>query len=202
MFHAYDHQGIRFALWGGPGRDPQLAYLDARLLAVATSELGTTGLALHGSGSSYNTYGGVRAGEIDPAALHRMAHGAVGSDGEMGLGLPEPCDDRVGPDALCETAAGEPRPGTPAEPAGSFAIESGYALQWVTWDDLGRDGVVRRAVYMDDRYLLEAGSGPDGRPRAWPARGLMAHGLESVTPAASELALIEQRISELTGVAR
>ena len=115
------------------------------------------------------------------------------------------CPDRVphrfGPDGLCETAAREPRPGTPADPTGSFAIEGGFALQWVTRDDVVRGRVIRRAVYMDDRYLLEAGSGPDGRARVWPARGLMAHGLEFVTPAASELAVIEERIMGVTNAA-
>jgi hypothetical protein len=201
VFRVYDRRGIRFALWTAHGRDPEVAYLDARLLAIATSELGTTGLQLHGSGISHNILGGARPGDIDPAALHRMAHAALDGDGKPRLGLPEPCADRIGPDGLCETAAREPQPGTPAEPAGSFAIEGGFAIQWVMRDDVLHGRVIRRAVYMDDRYLLEAGSGPDGRARVWPARGLMAHGLEFVTPAASELAGIEERIMGVSNVA-
>ena len=201
VFRVYDCQGIRFGLWTGHGRDPEVAYLDARLLAIATSELGATGLQLHGSGISYNTLGGARRGDIDPAALHRLTHAALDNDGRRRLGLVEPCKDPVGPGGLCATAAREPRPGTPADPPGSFATGGGFALQWVMRDDVVRGRAVRRAIYMDDRYLLEAASGPDGRARAWPARGLMAHGLEFVTPAASELVVIEDRIMGVTDIA-
>ena len=58
MFRVYDRQRTRFALWTRPGRDPEVAYLDARLLAIATSELGATGLQVHGSGISFNILGG------------------------------------------------------------------------------------------------------------------------------------------------
>ena len=202
MFRVYDRHGCRFGLWTGHGRDPEVAYLDARLLAICTSELGTTGLQLHGSGISYNILGGARQGDIDPAALHRLAHAALDDDGKARLGLVRPCEEPVGPDRLCETAARQPQPGTPADPTGSFAIEGGFALQWVMRDDVVRGRAVRRAVYVDDRYLLEAASGPDGRARVWPARGLMVHGLEFVTPAASELAVIEERILGVTNVAQ
>lgn len=202
MFRVHDRQGVRFGSWTGHGRDPEVAYLDARLLMICTSELGTTGLQLHGSGTSYNIFGGARHGDSDPAALHRLAHAALDDDGKPCFGLVRPCEESVGPDGLCETAARQPRPGTPADPTGSFAIEHGFALQWVMRDDVARGRAVRRAVYMDDRFLVEAASGPDGRPRVWPARGLMVHGLEFVTPAASELAVIEQRILGVTNVAR
>lgn len=202
VFHAYDRNGIRFALWTGHGRDPEVAYLDARLLAIATSELGTSGLQLHGSGVSFNVLGGARAGDIDSAALHRMVHGGLGGDGKMGLGLPGRCAEPLALDGLCETAARDPRPEMPAEPTGSFVLESDFALQWVIWDDGRRDRPLRRAVYADDRYLLEAASGPDGRVRAWPARGLMPHGLELVTPTASELSVVEERITDLIKASR
>lgn len=202
MFRVYDRHGIRFGLWTGHGRDPEVAYLDDRLLAVCTSELGATGLQLHASGVSYNILGGARPGDIDAAVLHRLAHAALDGDGKPRFGLVRPCEEPVGPDRLCETAAHQPRPGTPADPVGSFAIEGGFALQWVMRDDVARGRAVRRAVYMDDRYLLEAASGPDGRARVWPARGLMGHGLEFVTPTAIELAVIEEQIMGVTKVAQ
>jgi hypothetical protein len=198
VFRTYDHDGISFAIWSGHGRDPEVAYLDARQLAIATSELGETGLQLHGSGVSYNSLGGACPGDLDVAALHRIARASVADDGKPILSLGARCEDPLGPDGLCETARREPRPGTPADPVGSFALEAVFALQWASWDDLPRDGVLRRAVYMDERFLLEAGLGPDGTVRAWPARGLMPHGLELVTPSASDLGVIEERIARLT----
>ena len=201
MIHTHEGHGIGFAVWTGHGRDPQVAYLDARLFAIATSELGKTGWLLYGSGVSYNALGGERRGAIDPAALHRMVHAVVDGRGAPYFELSPPCERPVGTDGMCETARREPRPGTPAEPAGSFVIGEGFALRWVTWEDVVRRGVMRRAEYMDEHFLLEAGLGHDGAVRAWPARGLMAHGLELVTPAASELIFIEERITSLTRAA-
>ena len=202
MIHTFDRQGIRFAIWTGHGRDPEVAYLDGRLMVIATSELRQTGWRLHGSGLSYNILGGERRGEIDAAVLHRIVHAAVGRDGRPFFDVDEPCDDRLSSDGFCGTAERQPRPGTPAEPEGFFVIGEGFAVQWVTWEDIGRVGVVRRAVYVDDRFLLEAGTGPDGAVRLWPARGLMPHGLELVTPLARETAEIEERVFRATGVAR
>lgn len=202
VIHLDDRHDFRFAIWTGHGRDPEVAYLDGRLLAIATTELGTTGLRIYPSGVSSNVLGGERRGDIDPAALHRIVHAAVDVDRGPIFELDEPCDGPVGVDGLCEAARREPRPGTPADPVGSFAIEDGFALQWCTWEDAGRDGVLRRAVYVDERFLLEAGLGRDAAVRAWPARGLLPYGLELVTPAAGELAVIEGRISRLTGATR
>ena len=195
MVETHDHQGVRFAVWTGHGRDPEVAYLDERLLAIGTSELGATGWLLYGSGLSLNVLGGVRRGAIDEAALHRMAHTAVDVE------LDPPCEGPLGSDGLCAAARREPRPGTPAEPAGSFVIEEGFAIQWVAWEDILRRGVLRRAVYLDARFLLEAGLGRDGAVRAWPARGLAAQGLALVTPAARELVVIEERIRRVTEAA-
>ena len=202
MFRIYDRDPIRFAVWSGHGRDPQVAYLDGRLLAVTTSELGEKGWHLYGSGSSYNVLGGARPGDIDAAALHRIVHASAARDGEPAFGLDVPCEHSLGPDGLCETARREPRPGTPADPLASLVLEDGFAIQWVTWDDALRHGILRRAVYVDERFLLESGLGPDGAVRAWPARGLMPHGLELVTPTGSELGVIEERISRETGSVR
>ena len=197
MSHIYDRGGIRFAIWVGPGRDPQVAYLDARQLVITTSELGTTGLLLHGSGSSYNVLGGQRDGDVDPAVLHRIAHGAIGRDGMASFHLEAHC---AAPaiDALCEIARVEPLPGTETAPLGSLALEPEYFVAWVAWTDLLRDGLLRRAVYLDGRYLLEAGVGPHGAVRAWPASGLASFGLELVAPPARDLAEIEARISRVT----
>ena len=197
MIRIRDEGAVRFAVWLGPGRDPQVAYLDARQMSIATSELGTTGRMLHRAGQSYNVLGGHRRGDIDPAILHRIAHGVTGRDGTASFELESPCTAPAS-DGLCAIARSEPRPGTEAEPPGSLALEPGFALSWVAWADPDRAGVLRRAVYVDERYLLEAGLGPDHAVRAWPARGLAPTGLELVAPAARDLASIEVRISRLT----
>jgi hypothetical protein len=185
-------------MWVGPGRDPQVAYLDARLLAVATSELGTTGCRIYESGMCQNVLGGERHGDIDPAALHRIVHTARDRDGAPLFDLGVPCEATPPSDGLCGIGRREPRPVTEAAPRGSFAIEADLALQWVRWQEPDRAGVLRRALYADDRYLLEAGTGPDGVVRVWIARGLQPYGLESVAPSAKWLADIEARISRVT----
>ena len=196
---SHDRGPIRFALWVGPGRDPQVAYLDARLLAIATTEAGEAGLLLHVRGVSHNALGGERHGDLGPAVLHRMAHAALDRDSDPVLQLPEACAAPRGADGLCATAMDAPRPGTPYDEVGAFAIGDGFAIAWVMRDAVGHGRVVRRAVYADERFLLETGSGADGRPRAWPARGLGAVDLAPMAPSAAELAVIEDRIADVTG---
>jgi len=86
----------------------------------------------------------------------------------------------------------------PYHEPGLFHLAPEFVVQWVSWDIPGRSGVLRRAVYVDDRYLLEAGLGADGLVRVWPAHGLRPTGLELVTPTAREAARIEKRVSEAT----
>jgi hypothetical protein len=142
--------------------------------------------------------GGHRRGDIDPAVLHRIVHVAADRDGTPLLRLPVPCDDAPAPDGLCAVARTEPRPGMEAEPLGALVLEAGFALGWVTWDDPVRATVLRHAVYADQRYLLDVGTGPDGSVRAWASRLLEPHGLDLVAPSARELARIEERISAVT----
>ena len=200
MVHSYDRYGIRFAAWVGHGRDPELAYLDARQLVITSSELGTAASVLYETGATYSVLGGVRHGDVVAAVLHRLAHTVVDAVGapRYSLQAAAPCTPL---DGLCDTARQEPRPGTPADPEGRLVIEAAFALQWVTWADMPRAGTLRRAVYLDDRILMEAGTGPDGGVRIWPARGLMAAGLELVTPTAQQAALIEERIERATSPA-
>ena len=87
------------------------------------------------------------------------------------------------------------------EPA-DFHVVAEFAVQWVTWTDPLRSGILRRAVYVDDSYRMEAALGQQASVRIWPARGLMAHGLELVTPTALEAGRIEGRIAQVTGVSR
>jgi hypothetical protein len=194
----YERGDVRFAIWVGPGRDPQVAYLDARQSVMAGSELGTSGLLLYDSGSSRNLLGGRREGDIDRAVLHRVVHVVTDHDGTSLFHLQAPCRDAPAADGLCAAARSEPRPGMDAEPLGSLVTEPGFALQWVTWDDPVRTDVLRHAVYADERYLLDAGTGHDGSVRAWPSRLLEPHGLELVAPSAEELARIEERIASVT----
>lgn len=198
MLHPYHHEAIRFATWVGPGRDPQVAYVDERQLVVASSELGTEGLVLHPSGSSLNTLGGARSGTIDDAVLHRIVHTVVDQMGAALFRLGTPCTAPRGPDGLCDTGRRTPLPGTEAAPRGSLVIMDPFVVQWVRWADPLRAGVLRRGVYADHRFLLEAGVGPDGTIRLWPARALEPLGLELLSPSARELGEIEARISSIT----
>lgn len=198
MIHTYHRGDIRFAIWVGPGRDPQVAYLDARQSVIASSESGTSGLLLYDSGSSRNVLGGRRDGDIDRAVLHRVVHFATDRDGTSLFHLRAPCRDVPAADGLCAAARSQPRPGMEAEPLGSLIIEPAFALQWTTWDDPARADVLRHAVYADERYLLDVGTGPDGSVRAWPSRLLEPHGLDLLSPSAGELARIEERIASVT----
>lgn len=196
MVRAYDRDGIRFATWVGHGRDPEVAYLDDTQLAIGSAELGTDGWFLFDRGKSHNVLGGVVEGPIDPAVLHRISHTVLDRDGSPWLRLGGP-DDACGQTTeLCEIARRTPHLGLPYHEPGSYRLDSDFALQWVTWADPGRSGVLRRAVYVDDRYVLEAGLGPDDEVRIWPSRGLMPFGLELVTPTAREAAKIEERVSQ------
>ena len=198
MIHTYHRGDIRFAVWVGPGRDPQVAYLDARQSVIASSESGTSGLLLYDSGSSRNALGGQRQGDIDPAVLHRIVHVAADRDGTPLFHLEVRCDEALAHDGLCSTAQTEPRPGMEAEPLGMLVLEERFALGWMTWDDPVRADMLRHAVYADERYLLDVGTGPDGSVRAWPSRLLEPHGLDLLAPSAGELARIEERIATVT----
>jgi len=198
MVRAYDRGEIRFATWIGHGRDPEVAYVDDRQLVVGSAELRTSGWFLFDSGTSSNVLGGGHEGPIDPAVLHRISHSVVDRDGSQWFRLDPPEDACGQTNELCEVALRAPRVGTPYGKAGSFRVDGDFALQWITWEDGSRSGSLRRAVYVDDRHVLEAGLGRDGQVRVWPARGLGSIGLELVSPTAREAAEIEQRVTRAT----
>jgi hypothetical protein len=198
MVRAYDRDGICFATWVGHGRDPEVAYLDDTQLVIGSAELRTDGWFLFDAGKSHNVLGGVCEGPIDPAVLHRISHTVLDREGSQWFLLDGPDDSCGKTNELCEIARRTPHLGLPYHKPGLFLLASDFALQWVTWGDAGRSGVLRRAVYVDDRYLLEAGGGREDEVRVWPSRGLMPFGLELVTPAAREAAKIEERVSQTT----
>lgn len=198
MVRAYDRDGIRFATWAGHGRDPEVAYLDDTQLVIGSAELTTEGWFLFDTGKSYNVLGGGHEGRIEPAVLHRISHTVLDLEGSQWFRLDGPSDACGQTSELCEVALRAPQLGTPYRDPGSFHLDSDFALQWVTWDDPGRSGMLRRAVYVDDQYLLEAGLGREDQVRVWPSRGLMPFGLERVTPTAREAAAIEERITQTT----
>ena len=189
---------IRFAAWVGPGRDPQVAYLDARQLVIGTAELTTHGWLLHDDGTTANVLGGVCDGPIDRAILHRVAHTLAEPTGEPSFMLHGGAGSCIAIDGLCDLAQGDPRPPMPFDEPGSFWLGPDFAVQWATWEDAARAGTLRRAVYLDDRHLLEAAPGIDGRPRLWPARGLASDGLELVVPSGREATTIKDRIATVT----
>lgn len=198
MVRAYDRDGIRFATWSGYGRDPEVAYLDDMQLVIGSSELRSEGWFLFDTGKSYNVLGGSSEGRLDPAVLHRISHSVLDREGSPWYRLDE-CSDACGQtNELCDVALRTPQLSTSYRDHGSFHLNSDFALQWVTWDDPGRSGVLRRAVYVDDQYLLEAGLGRQDQVRVWPSRGLMPFGLELVTPTAREAQVIEERITQTT----
>jgi hypothetical protein len=198
MVRAYDLDGIRFATWVGHGRDPEVAYLDDTQLVIGSAELRTEGWFLFDTGKSYNVLGGGDEGRIDPAVLHRISHSVLDREGSQWFGVDGPGDACGQTTRLCEVARRTPQLRTPYRDTGSFHLSSDFALQWVTWDDPGRSGVLRRAVYVDDQYLLEVGLGRDEQVRVWPSRGLTPFGLELVTPTGRDVAAIEQRITQTT----
>jgi hypothetical protein len=198
MVRAYDRDGIRFATWVGHGRDPEVAYLDATQLVIGSAELAADGWRLFDKGRSYNVLGGEVEGPIDRAVLHRISHSVLDRDGARWFLLDGPGQVCGKTNELCDLALPAPTPGTPYHEPGSFHLEADFCLQWVTWDEPIRAGVLRRAAYVDGSYLMEAGLGRDGTVRVWPARGLGPYGLELVTPSASEAAGIEDRVSRIT----
>ena len=198
MVRGYDRDGLRFATWVGVGRDPEIAYLDATQLVIGGAELTLDGWYLFDGGTSHNVLGGMVAGPIDPAVLHRISHTVVDRNGKQSFqigraGCPLPRGSE-----LCEVALREPLLDLPYHEPGAFYIDADFALQWVNWGDPGRERALRRAVYMDDTFLMEAGVGRDGKIRIWPARGLAASGLELVVPSAKEVGVIESRVSGAT----
>jgi hypothetical protein len=198
MVRAYDRDGIRFAIWVGHGRDPEVAYLDDTQLVIASAELRTDGWHLFDEGAASNILGGVVEGPIDPAVLHRISHGTGDGEGSPAFRIDQPDGACGQAHELCEVALGPPHLGTPYREPGSFHLDADFALQWVAWEDAQRAGILRRAVYVDDRYLLEAGLGADGTVRIWPARGLLPFGIELITPTGREAVRIEERVSEVT----
>jgi len=186
---------MRFAIWVGHGRDPEVAYLDDRQLVIGGAELTTNGWSLFNRGTTYNVLGGEVKGPIDPSVLHRVSHTALDRDGRRWFHLHEP-DNACGETTeLCAIALRPPVPPMPYREPGKFQLGADFCVQWVTWTDPLRSGVLRRAVYMDDRYLMEAGIGPEMKVRVWPARGLLQHGIESVAPTGREAAEIEDRVT-------
>jgi hypothetical protein len=198
MARTYDRNGIQFATWMGPGRDPEVAYLDATQLVIGSAELTTDGLHLFATGRSFNTLRGEVQGVIDRSVLHRILHTVLDRDGSQWFHLDGPDNACDGTGELCEVAMRTPTLDIPYHEPGSFHLDVGFALQWVTWTEPVRVGVLRRAVYLDGSYLLEAGLGTGGSVRAWPSRGLSPHGLELMAPTANEAGRIEQRIAHLT----
>jgi hypothetical protein len=198
MVRGYDRAGLRFAIWVGVGRDPEIAYLDATQLVIGGAELTLDGWTLFDKGDSYNVLGGMVEGPIDPAVLHRISHAVVDRGGKESFEVGRADCRRPAAGELCEVALREPLLAVPYHERGAFYIDADFALQWVNWGDPGRERVLRRAVYMDDTFLMEAGVGRDGKPRIWPARGLAASGLELVVPSAKEAGVIESRVSRAT----
>ena len=198
MVHAYDQNGIRFACWVGPGRDPEVAYLDATQLVIGSAELRVDGSYLAERGQSFNTLGGDVRGPIDPAVLHRISHSVLDRNGSQWFLLDGPDDACNDTGELCEVALRTPTLDIPYHEPGVFHLDADFALQRVTWEDPIRAGALRRAVYLDGTYLLEAGLGRGDSVRAWPSRGLPPFGLELVAPTASELARIEERVTRVT----
>jgi hypothetical protein len=198
MVRAYDRDGIRFATWVGHGRDPEVAYLDATQLVIASAELVADGWHLFGTGRSYNVLGGEVEGPIDPAVLHRISHSVLDRDGARWFLVDGPGQGCGTTSELCDLALRTPSLGTPYHEPGRFDLSADFGLQWVTWDEPIRAGVLRRAVYVDGSYLMEAGLGREGTVRVWPARGLRPYGLELVTPSGREAAGIEERVSRIT----
>jgi hypothetical protein len=201
MMSRYDQDGIRFAIWVGPGRDPEVAYLDERQLVIGGAELTTDGWCLFNRGSTYNVLGGEVKGPIDPSVLHRISHTVLDRDGGRWFHLDDPDNPCAETTALCAVALPTPMPAMPYREPGAFHLGADFCVQWVTWTDPLRSGVLRRAVYMDDRYLMEGGIGPEMKVRVWPARGLMPHGLEHVAPTGREAAEIEDRVRRQLGPA-
>ena len=198
MVQGYDRDGLRFATWVGTGRDPQVAYLDGTQLVIGSAELRTDGWSLSDTGESYNVLGGMVDGPIDPAVLHRISHTVVDRNGAQWFQI-EGADCRRQPAGEpCEVARREPLLAVPYHEPGAFHTDVDFALQWVTWGEPGRQHTLRRAVYVDDTFLMEAGIGRDGKIRVWPARGLTPFGLELVVPSAKELGVIESRVSRET----
>jgi hypothetical protein len=195
----YDRGAIRFAIWVGRGRDPNVAYLDATQLVVTTTELTTRGLLLYATGASSNILGGIRKGPIDRGIRHRIAHGMADAEGAPWFVVDGAADACVPTDGLCDLALPDPVLDLPFQEKGSFHLDADFALQWALWQDPLRAGVVRHAVYLDAGSLLESAPGADGRPRIWPAWTLGSHDLELVTPSALEAAIIEERIARTTG---
>jgi hypothetical protein len=196
--HAFDRHPIRFAIWVGPGRDPEVAYLDARQLVLTSSELTTDGLALHATGRVYNILGGSTELPLDAAVSHRIRHAALDRTGSPWFVIDGSGPSCIERDGLCDLAEPNPVPRLPYHDPGSFALGPNHALRWVTWDDPLRADILRHAVYLDDRRLLESAAAADGRPRVWPARGLRTTPLELVAPDVAELAAIGDRFFELT----
>ena len=198
MVRLYDRGDIRFAIWVGHGRDPEVAYLDDTRLVIGSAELRTEGWFLFDGGKSYNVLGGGHQGSVDPRVLHRISHSVVDRDGSQWFLLDRP-DEACGQTIdLCDIALGSPQLSTPYQDPGVLHLDTDFALQWVAREGPGRSGRLRRAVYVDEQYLLEAASGRDDRVRVWPARGLMPFGIELVTPTARELGAIEARITQTT----
>jgi hypothetical protein len=142
--------------------------------------------------------GGPVEGPIDAAVLHRIAHTVLHREGLPWFRLDGPAHQCGKTVALCEIALRAPHLGMPYHEPGSLRLDPDYTLQWVTWEDAARSNKLRRAVYVDDRFLLEAGLGGDDQIRIWPARGLSPFGVELVTPSAREAVTIEERVTDTT----
>lgn len=146
MVRGYDRDGIRFATWVGHGRDPEVAYLDVTQLVIGAAEMAGEGWYLFPGGRSYNILGGEVTGPIDPAVLHRISHGVLDSQGSQWFRLDGPDDACGKTNELCDVALRTPSLAIPYHEPGAFHLDADFALQWVTWHEPVRAGVLRRAV--------------------------------------------------------
>ena len=167
-----------------------MAYLDARQLVVGEAELTTSGWSIWPQGTAYTPSGWSYSGPIEPSVLHRLAHSLEEFVVEAGG-----CHQT---DALCDVAAAEPpmqwaadffaATGVP-EPAGTaFELASEYAVQLSADRDL-----IHRAVYADDKYVLEAGMSFGRSIRVWPCRAFTTH-IASLAPTPVEATTAIERI--------
>jgi hypothetical protein len=189
QFKAFRDGATAFAAWCGGDRDPPVAYLDAHQLVVGEAELTTHGWAIWPNGTAYTPSGWSYSGPIERSVLHRLAH-SLEEFVEPGGCQPT--------DKLCAVAATEPPMQWAArffaetggqDPAGiSFELASEYAVQLSADRDL-----IRRAVYADDKYVLEAGMSFDRSIRVWPCRAFTTH-IASLAPTPAEATTAIERI--------
>jgi len=199
QFRTFRGATSAFVAWCSGERDPAVAYLDARQLVVGAAELTSGGWSLWPDGTMFTPSGWEYRGPIERAVLHRLSH-------TLQQFLAEPSASCNGPDGLCEIALGEPPirwadrylaiAGGDSMVASAFEMYDSHAVQLSA--DEGR---LRRAVYIDEEFVLEAGMAFDRSIRVWPCRALPADAIFAPPPeqAATAIGRVQSALAVTSG---